>query len=651
MNLLSQSLYQQYVFLVEPCQIRDFAAVRSNPQRLARVDENEFDISRHPTTNTENTPIIQKFGVFFCLNFCLVPLIGTVMGYGSHLIRRPHGIYYFRYTPKGGKEVRISLRTNKVTIARRIAGLCLGVMWLYQNNGGQATAETTQKIINSALKRDGIDTSPTDPNTALAKLESVLKNKGIYESVAPVMAEMREKLKWVSSHLTDYPHDLEGMLEAYEDSFPIFEEEREAAGIAQIKAQAKALYNATPPVTKPTPTSPSSSANQLLFSDAVNKFIAERVDGGIWRPKTKKQHAASYDMFMELMGDQAVSSYKRTDISAYKDKLALIPVSCTKIFPGISFSEVIAKQHGCPTLSITTRNKRLVELSSLFEWCEKNGYCEKNPAKDMQIRTPKSKKDQEARKSWSQDDFNLLIKSLYKGNAVVWPHYYWLPLLGIYTGARLNELAQLDVDDVMDKDGILCLNIDGKVGGDGYYDDNGNVGKQLKNSNSKRIIPLHSHLIRIGFMEFVEQRRNSGDKKLWEGLNPSVRDGWGSAPSKWFARSCFPLINAGKIQSGLTFHGLRHTFRDLLAGQHGYLISEYMGHGADSITFSHYGGATDLSVMKDMIEHLRIDSSITDGLRWSDIKVTGRKGYRKHIKPTTTRTKRTKTANPTTAVE
>ena len=73
------------------------------------------------------------------------------------------------------------------------------------------TVETTKKIINSALKRDGIDTLSIDPNTALDKLESFLKNKGIYESVAPVMAEMREKLKWVSFHLTDYSPDLEGM--------------------------------------------------------------------------------------------------------------------------------------------------------------------------------------------------------------------------------------------------------------------------------------------------------------------------------------------------------------------------------------------------------------------------------------------------------
>jgi len=111
-----------------------------------------------------------------------------------------------------------------------------------------------------------------------------------------------------------------------------------------------------------------------MFSEAVKKYIAEMVEGGNWRPKTKKQQETSYDMFKELMGDLPVSSYKRTDISEYKDKLALIPASCQKKLPGTPFSKVVTMQHGLPILNIATRNKRLVELSSLFGWCEKNGY-------------------------------------------------------------------------------------------------------------------------------------------------------------------------------------------------------------------------------------------------------------------------------------
>lgn len=567
------------------------------------------------------------------------------MGYGSHLIRRPHGIYYFRFTLKGGKEIRVSLRTSKVTIARRIAGLCSGVMWLNQYKGVGVTANELRNLVEYYYRAYGVEMPLAAPMEAVKKLDSLCSSKdpGLYkDGMARALTEIREKLDWVASHLTNYPSDLGGMLESYDISFPIFEEEREAAQFAQAQAQARAFFNTTPPVAQQNITTNPKSDNELLFSDAVKKFTTEMAGGENWRPKTQNQYKVSYDMFKELMGDLPVSSYKRTDISAYKDKLGLIPVSCQKKLPGTSYSKVVTMQHGLPILSITTRNKRLVELSSLFGWCEKNGYCEKNPADDIQIPRPKSHRKQDERISWSQEEFKLLINSLYEGNTVLWSHYYWLPLLGIYTGARINELAQLDVADVVDKEGIYCLDINGKVGGAGYTDENGNVGKQLKNSKSKRVIPLHSHLIKIGFLNFVKQRRNSGEKKLWEGLNPSDRDGWGTAPSKWFGREVNKLIKDGKISKGLTFHGLRHTFRDLLAGQPDSLVANFMGHVTGSITQDRYGSSTKPSILKDMIEQLQIDPSITDGLRWSDITVTGRKPYRKHIKPKINKTRSNK---------
>lgn len=35
--------------------------------------------------------------------------------------------------------------------------------------------------------------------------------------------------------------------------------------------------------------------------------------------------------------------------------------------------------------------------------------------------------------------------------------WFWLPLLGLFTGARLGELAQLDTSDVAQRDGVLVL--------------------------------------------------------------------------------------------------------------------------------------------------------------------------------------------------
>ena len=124
------------------------------------------------------------------------------------------------------------------------------------------TAKFIEEFLNTESKCDDMGISSTDPNTVLDKLESICKGNGTYEDVASIIAEMREKLKWVSSHLADYPSDLRKMLELYDTSFHIFEEEREAAQITQVQDQAKAFFNTTPPVAQQNITTNPTSANE-----------------------------------------------------------------------------------------------------------------------------------------------------------------------------------------------------------------------------------------------------------------------------------------------------------------------------------------------------------------------------------------------------
>jgi len=75
-------------------------------------------------------------------------------------------------------------------------------------------------------------------------------------------------------------------------------------------------------------------------------------------------------------------------------------------------------------------------------------------------------------------------------NADIWitgkckyDYQFWLPLIALHTGARLNEIAQLRVEDIKDIDGIKC-----------FYINEEHELKTLKNTNSMRYIPIHSAL-------------------------------------------------------------------------------------------------------------------------------------------------------------
>jgi len=76
---------------------------------------------------------------------------------------------------------------------------------------------------------------------------------------------------------------------------------------------------------------------------------------------------------------------------------------------------------------------------------------------------------------------------------------YWLMPLALFSGARLGELAQLFVVDVMDSEGVPCLNISDEE-----------EGQRLKTNNAKRLVPVHSTLVALGFLRYVAKLRAEG---------------------------------------------------------------------------------------------------------------------------------------------
>jgi uncharacterized membrane-anchored protein YhcB (DUF1043 family) len=83
------------------------------------------------------------------------------------------------------------------------------------------------------------------------------------------------------------------------------------------------------------------------------------------------------------------------------------------------------------------------------------------------------------------------------GEMVIKNHHYWVPLLLAYTGARRSEVAGLLTTDVGHEDGIPYLYI------------RPNHLRGLKNTASKRRIPIHPHLVELGFLDFVQSVRTS----------------------------------------------------------------------------------------------------------------------------------------------
>jgi integrase len=85
-------------------------------------------------------------------------------------------------------------------------------------------------------------------------------------------------------------------------------------------------------------------------------------------------------------------------------------------------------------------------------------------------------------------------------------HRFWLPMIGLFSGGRVNEICQLNPqhDVVQDENsGIWFFNLTNEESGAG-------VKKSHKNDGSKRRVPIHSKLIECGFLEYFERIKAMG---------------------------------------------------------------------------------------------------------------------------------------------
>lgn len=227
----------------------------------------------------------------------------------------------------------------------------------------------------------------------------------------------------------------------------------------------------------------------------------------------------------------------------------------------------------------------------------REGYCARNPFDGMRVR--QRRKQSEERSAFNSEDLKLLFsKQTYALPTSNKPDQYWLPLLGLYTGARLSELCQLYVDDVVSVNGIDCLHIRADK-----------PDQRLKTPSSERLIPLHSKLKQLGFLEYVERLRTTQPGRVFPRLSRHKKHGYGAGASKWFARVRERL---GLRENGINkdFHSFRHTLADHLKqkGLAEELVAGLLGHQAGGITFNRYGKDYRPETLLPVIEAVTLES-------------------------------------------
>lgn len=126
---------------------------------------------------------------------------------------------------------------------------------------------------------------------------------------------------------------------------------------------------------------------------------------------------------------------------------------------------------------------------------------------------------------------------------------YWIPLLGLFTGARVSELAQLTKGDLFLEAGELHMRITDEA-----------AHQQLKTNASQRVLPVHPELIRLGLLRYWQGLEGPADAPLWPHL-PFRTGKPGGYFSQWFG----DLRREVGLSRYPDFHCFRHTVRTQLA--------------------------------------------------------------------------------------
>jgi integrase len=320
------------------------------------------------------------------------------------------------------------------------------------------------------------------------------------------------------------------------------------------------------------------------LSEAIEAFAADR--SSRWEPKTRLMHGASLALFVQVVGNKPVAVVTRQDCRSFRDTLAQLPPNLTKRFKGMSLAEVLARKPA--PMSPKNANRILSAVTALFGWCEREGLISDSPARGLMLQI--NRRPDTERNVFTADQLQLVFARLTPSMGT----RFWLPAIAVYSGMRLEEIAQLRPVDVREVGGILCFDI------------NADGGKRLKTASSARLVPVHPRLIEIGLAEMIAGCSSAAT--LWPDLSRGA-DGFYSSPfSKWFGR--FKRA-AGIVDARVTFHSFRHTFVNALkqAGVEELVIRELVGHANTSITTGRYGKRLEPARLAEAVQLLsfRID--------------------------------------------
>lgn len=328
---------------------------------------------------------------------------------------------------------------------------------------------------------------------------------------------------------------------------------------------------------------------------------------------TFKRRAGHLRVFQEYVGDAKIDTIPRLLLTEFWDDLKLMPPQkdVRPEFRNWSLRKVLQKQKASQAkglevkgMSKQTQAHYREAVSGFYEWCCERDIVEKNIAAKKEGKRSKSYREEvanDSREAFTGEDLKRIFEhDFYRTNQYKHPYQYWVPHIALFTGARINEICQLYVEDVVCHEGFYAFNF---CAVDSGTDSGSNKihrsDVKHKTIAGKRLTPIHPKLVELGFLYFVESMKKDGQERLFPELRYSEKGGYGTRASRWFMGE-FLRPKVGITNPSKVFHCFRNTvitgLTDLLFDipegemikDKDMIIKAVVGHKVEGVTFGVY---------------------------------------------------------------
>ncbi len=334
--------------------------------------------------------------------------------------------------------------------------------------------------------------------------------------------------------------------------------------------------------------------------------ISEAID--IWitknspRPRSVVEWRYAVKRFKEMHGNLPVGAIEDSHIVSFRQALMKIPARLPVSLRDKPLPELVElaengklKGKG-KERSPSSINKLLVALSSLLQTMVDEGKISRNVAKRKLLRkdtdgTERPPYDPEALRK-------LFTSELYQSDywsspakAKDKPSRFWIPLIAVFTGLRIEEISGLRVSDIREESGVP------------YFSLNREHKRKLKSKAAYRSVVIHDELIKAGFLRFVEEQKKRGDGLLFYDRTQTADGRVSSSLSNWYGRYAKQI---GINYNDTAFHSLRDNFNDACenADFTDRQITRIMGH-AHQGGKKHYGLGLWLKKTTELMKRLQ----------------------------------------------